>query len=255
MAKIGLQLYTLRDKMTSPDTIAQTLEAVAKIGYKNVEACGWDAVGAAGFRKICDDNGLSVCSSHYSFDVMQSDIDRAIEEHQILGCKYPGIGGMPGQYRTSSEGFIEFAKLATAVGKQLQEKAGMAFNYHNHSFELTKFDGKTGLDILIENSCGACVKNELDLYWIQHGGGSPVAWINKLGKRAPLTHWKDMAITLEMKQEYAEVGEGNLDWAGITAACVANDVEYYIVEQDVCQRDSLESVAISYRNMRAMGLE
>ncbi|MEN6403693.1 MAG: sugar phosphate isomerase/epimerase [Armatimonadia bacterium] len=254
MAKIALQLYTLRDKMQDADGVARTLEAVAKIGYKNVEPAGWAITGAEKLRELCDANGLSICSTHGSFQAMQDDIQQVIAEHQIMGCKYPGIGGMPGEYRTSGEGFAEFAKLATQVGLKLSE-AGMAFHYHNHSFELTKFDGKTGLDILIENSCGDCVKNELDLYWVQHGGGSPVAWINKLGKRAPLVHFKDMQISVEMKQSFAEVGEGNLDWPGIIGACVANDVQYYIVEQDTCERDSLESVKISYDNMRGMGLE
>ena len=254
MAKIALQLYTLRDKMTTAEEIAKTLEAVGKIGYKNVEACGWDLVGAAEFRRICDANGLSVCSTHCGFEAMQNDLPKVIEEHQIVGAKFAGIGGLPGEYRESAATFANFAKLASEVGQKLQE-VGMAFSYHNHSFELAKYDGKTALDIMIENSCAKCFKNELDLYWIQHGGGSPVAWINKLGSRVPLTHWKDMAITPGMQQEFAEVGEGNLDWPGIIAACVANNVEYYIVEQDVCQRDSLESVKISYDNMRGMGLE
>lgn len=254
MSKIGLQLYTVRDKMGSPDDIAKTLEAVAKIGYKNVEACGWESVGAAEFRRMCDANGLSVCSTHYSFQIMQDDIARAIDEHQIVGAKYCGIGGLPGEYRESAETYTKFAKLATEIGLKLQE-AGMAFSYHNHSFELAKYDGKTALDIMIDNSCGECFKNELDLYWVQHGGGSPVAWINKLGSRAPLTHWKDMAITADMQQFFIEVGEGNLDWQGILAACIANNVEYYIVEQDVCPGDSLESVALSFNNMKAMGID
>jgi len=254
MSKIGLQLYTVRDKMGCADDVAKTLEAVAKIGYKNVEACGWDGIGAEGFRKLCDDNGLSVCSTHYSFQLMQDDIAKTIEEHQIVGAKYCGIGGLPGEYRESAATYAEFAKIASGVGAQLNE-VGIAFSYHNHSFELAKYDGQTALDIMIENSCGKCFKNELDLYWVQHGGGSPVAWLNKLGSRAPLTHWKDMAITPDMKQVFAEVGEGNLDWTGILAACIANNVEYYIVEQDVCPGDSLESVAISFKNMKAMGID
>ena len=44
-------------------------------------------------------------------------------------------------------------------------------------------------------------------------------------------------------------------WKAIVTACQANDVRYYIVEQDLCQRDSLESAKISYENMRNMGLE
>lgn len=255
MAKIALQLYTVRDKMNTPAEIAKTLEAVAKIGYKNVEAAGWSITGAAELRRMCDDNGLKICSTHASFEDMQNNLAQIIEDHQIMGTNYPGIGGMPGEYRTSGESFATFAKLANEVGKKLFEQAGMIFSYHNHSFELAKFDGKIGLDILIENSCGDYLKNELDLYWIQHGGGSPVAWINKLGNRAPLIHFKDMGVSVDMQQHFAEVGEGNLDWPSIIAACEANNVQYYIVEQDICQRDSLESVKISYENMRKMGLE
>jgi sugar phosphate isomerase/epimerase len=53
----------------------------------------------------------------------------------------------------------------------------------------------------------------------------------------------------------AEIGEGNLDWPEILEACVEAGTEWYIVEQDTCQRDPFESLAISYRNLREMGLE
>jgi len=56
------------------------------------------------------------------------------------------------------------------------------------------------------------------------------------------------------KQWMAEVGEGNLNWPGILAACAAGGVEWYAVEQDICQRDPFESLAISYRNLAKMGL-
>jgi len=129
----------------------------------------------------------------------------------------------------------------------------MTFIYHNHSFELVRFGDKTGLDILVEKA-GPGVGFELDLYWVQHGGGSPVAWINKLGKKAPVLHFKDMGITPDMQQYFAEVGEGNLDWPGILAAAAASGAQYAIVEQDTCPGDSLQSVATSFRNMKAMGL-
>lgn len=251
--RIALQLYTLRDKMQTPRKVAKTLEEVAAIGYKYVEAAGWGVTGATKLRKLCDDNGLTICSTHGSFEAMQSDLPQVIDEHQTMGCKFPGIGGMPGQYRGSAEGFASFAKLATEVGEKLAA-AGMTFHYHNHSFELAKFGDKTGLDILCENSDGRYVKNELDLYWVQHGGGSPVAWLTKLADRAPLVHFKDMGISPEMQQYFAEVGEGNLDWPSIIAACRAHNVQYCIVEQDTCQRDSLEAVKISFDNMRKMGL-
>jgi len=251
--RIALQLYTVRDHMQTAEDIAKTLETVAKIGYKYVEVCGWGVTGVAEMKKLLDANGLTACSTHCSFADMQSDLAQVIADHETLGCKFPGIGGMPGEYRSSGEGFATFAKLANEVGEKLAA-AGMSFCYHNHSFELAKFDGKTGLDILCENSDPRYVHNELDVYWVQHGGGSPVAYITKLADRTPLVHFKDMGISPDMKQFFAEVGEGNLDWPSIIAACRAHDVQYCIVEQDVCPGDSLDSVKISFDNMKAMGL-
>ena len=65
---------------------------------------------------------------------------------------------------------------------------------------------------------------------------------------------KDMAMH-GGEQFYAEVGEGNLDWPGILAAAEEAGVQWYIVEQDICQRDPFASLAISFNNLKAMGLD
>jgi sugar phosphate isomerase/epimerase len=56
------------------------------------------------------------------------------------------------------------------------------------------------------------------------------------------------------EQLYAEIGEGNLDWPSILAAARDAGVKWYIIEQDICQRDPFESLAISLSNLNAMGL-
>ena len=64
-----------------------------------------------------------------------------------------------------------------------------------------------------------------------------------------------MVITPEREQRFAEIGEGNLNWPAILAAAQEVGVEWYFVEQDRCYgRDPFESLAISYRNLVAMGL-
>jgi sugar phosphate isomerase/epimerase len=57
------------------------------------------------------------------------------------------------------------------------------------------------------------------------------------------------------QQLMAEVGEGNLNWPAILDACRAAGVRWYIVEQDTCQRDPFDSLAISLRNLHGMGLQ
>ncbi len=57
--------------------------------------------------------------------------------------------------------------------------------------------------------------------------------------------------------EFAEIGEGNLNWEEIIKACVETDVRWYVVEQDsTCSdRGIFESIKISFDNMKLMGIE
>ena len=70
-----------------------------------------------------------------------------------------------------------------------------------------------------------------------------------------MIHLKDMVIHQNGQQIMAEVGEGNLNWPAILDACRSSGTEIYAVEQDICQRDPFESLAVSYRNLQAMGLK
>ena len=64
-----------------------------------------------------------------------------------------------------------------------------------------------------------------------------------------------MCITSDREIRMAEIGEGNLNWAAIIEAAEAGGTEYYLIEQDRCyDRSPFESLAISYRNLKAMGL-
>ena len=66
-------------------------------------------------------------------------------------------------------------------------------------------------------------------------------------------HLKDLTVK-NAEVRMAEVGEGNLNWEAILAACRETGVEWYIIEQDHCDRDPFESLAISLKNAKAMGL-
>ena len=131
-------------------------------------------------------------------------------------------------------------------------EGGLTFSYHNHSFEFEKFSDKVGLEILRAESDPKYFNLEIDTYWVQHGGGDPTEWILKCKGRIPLLHLKDMA-NQGGQPVMAEVGEGNLNWPRIQDAAKEAGVEWYLVEQDICRRDPFESLAISFRNLKAMG--
>ncbi len=252
--QIAAQLYTLRDFIKTPEDIAKSMARVRDIGYEAVQISGMGPIDPTECRKIMDDNGLIVAATHTGFDRLRDETEAAVEDHHILGCKYPAIGGMPAEYRVGAEGYLRFAKEGTEVGKKLAA-SGLTFGYHNHSFELERFGDRTGLRILYEESDPQYFTGEIDTYWVQHGGGDPAAWIRKLAGRMPLVHFKDMRIR-DGQQQYAEVGEGNLNWPNILEACRTAGVEWYIVEQDQCyERDPFDSLKLSLENLKAWGLK
>ena len=249
--QLAAQLYTLREYTKTPSELAETLKKVKAMGYDVVQVSAIGPIEYSELRKILDDTGLTVCATHTSFERMRDDTERVIEEHKTIGCEYPAIGGLPGEYR-NAEGYPKFAKEATEVGKKLAA-AGLHFGYHNHAFELEDYGGRTGLQTIYEDSDPQYVKAEIDTYWIQFGGADPAAWIEKLAGRIPLVHLKDMTVR-NGAPIMAEVGEGNMNWKRIIEACKNAGVEWYIVEQDTCERDPFESLAISLRNLKAMGI-
>ena len=251
-SQIAAQLYTVRDFTGTPADIAQTLKKVKQLGYDAVQCSALGPMGAAELKRIVDGEGLTVCATHSDYERMRSEPQSVIDEHQLLDCKYVAISSMPGSAR-NAEAFARFAREASDVAQRLAE-GGLILSYHNHSFELERFDGRTGLEILYDESNPDFLKSELDTYWIQHGGGDPAAWIRKLKGRIPTIHVKDMEMR-GSTQLFAEVGEGNLNWPAILDASRDAEVEWYIVEQDTCQRDPFESLGISLRNLKAMGVE
>jgi sugar phosphate isomerase/epimerase len=249
---VAAQMYTLREFTKTPEDIARTLPRVAALGYRAVQLSALGPMDTRALKKILDSEGLTVAATHVGFERLRDELDSVVEEHHILGCEHVAIGGLPNAYR-SGEGYHRFAREASEVGRRMKER-GLVFGYHNHSFELEKFDGKTGLEILYSESDPAAFTAEIDTYWIQHGGGDPAWWIRRVAGRSPLVHLKDMVMR-GREQLMAEVGEGNLNWPAILQACKEAGVRWYIVEQDHCQRDPFESLGISLRNLRAMGLQ
>ena len=249
---IAAQLYTLRNFTKTPADIATTLKKVRAIGYEAVQLSALGPIPTDDLKAILDKEGLTVAATHASYEKMRDDPEAILKEHRTLGCKHTAIGGLPTDYRNAA-GYPKFAKEASAVAKRLTE-GGLSWGYHNHAFELEKFSGRTGLEILYGESDPAYFTAEIDTYWITYGGGDPAHWIRSLKGRIPLLHLKDMSFGAD-KQWMAEVGEGNLNWPAILDAAKFAGVKWYIVEQDVCQRDEFESLAISLKNLKKMGLQ
>ncbi len=251
--QVGAQLYTVREFTKTVEGMRESLRKVAEIGYKAVQVSGFGPMDPKEVAAALQEYGLDCVSTHTNWDRFLTDLDAVIEEHKLWGCSHPAVGGLPKEYH-NLEGLKRFADELPPIAERLAQE-GMTFSYHNHNHELALYDGKTWLERLYGSIDARYLKAEIDTYWIQAGGGDPAAWVRRYAGRQPLLHLKDMAVTPEREQRFAEIGEGNLNWPAIMEAAKEAGVEWYLVEQDQCYgRDPFESLAISYRNLRGMGL-
>jgi sugar phosphate isomerase/epimerase len=252
-SQIAAQLYTLRDFTKTPADIARTLGRVKKIGYDAVQCSALGPIDPNELAHILKQEGLTCCATHASLERMEKEPQAVIDEHETIGCKYTAIGGYWEKGESSAETWSQFAARFNQIVKNFAG-SGLAIGYHNHSHELVKYGHSTALEILIEK-LDRTIWMEIDTYWITHGGGDPAQWIRRVAGRIPCVHLKDMGINAKREQFMAEVGEGNLNWTDILAACRSAGVQWYIVEQDTCYRDPFESLAISLKNLQGMGVK
>ena len=244
---IAAQLYTVRAQLQDPSRLSGVLGRLREIGYQAVEVAGLGSLTSERFAEELSRSGLVACAAHMSLERLQSYLGASAAECKEWGCKYVVVPGLPESYR-SIDGYKRFAAEAVQLAGALKPH-GLELVYHNHAFELQRWDGQTGLDALFAAANG--LQAELDTYWLQYGGSNPASWIRRLKGRVPLVHLKDMDVE-KGDPVMAEVGEGNLDWADILSACRDAATEWLVVEQDECRRDPMDSLAISYHNLEKL---
>lgn len=249
---VGAQLFTLRTYTQTPEDLDYSLGKVAEMGYETVQISAIGPIPAQTVRDLCDKHGLQIVLTHTDPGRILHDTEAVIQEHDVMGCKYIGIGMMPEKYRHPewlwrfAEDYKEPAKKIAAAGKLLM--------YHNHNLEFQKFGGRLVLETLLESFSPEEMGVTLDTYWVQMGGGDVCGWLEALKGRIPCVHLKDMAVR-GMEPVMAPVGEGNLPWQKILEVLKAQGgTEHLLVEQDICEGSPFDCLEQSLKNLRALGV-
>lgn len=244
---IGLQLYTVRD-LFAKDPVA-TLEAVAKIGYREVEfgGGGYEAMDPAMLRRTMDRLGLRAPSVHIGYDALLGQFDKSVAMARTLGARTVVLPYMTDEHRTEAgwtAALPNFNRFAVNL-----RRAGFDFAYHNHDFEFTVKPGGVSLfERFLAATDPAMVKVELDLYWAAHAGEDMLALINRLGNRLYAFHVKDMRADRSM----AAVGTGMTDFAALFRLKGSAGVRHFYVENDRAPAPYLPDITTSFQTLRAL---
>lgn len=239
LERIGIQLYTVRNQMA--EDVPGTLQALADIGYNEVEFAGTFGHTAADVRSFLDAAGLASPSAHIGLDDIRNTPVQLIETAQTLGQVYLALGWLAPEERGTLDDYRGHIDLVAGFAEQCRD-AGLQFAWHNHDFEFEELEGQRPMDLVLDRTDPDLVQVELDLYWITKAGVDPFTYFERYPGRFPLCHVKDMTADTNM----ADVGDGTIDFAAIFAASDRAGFKHYYVERDDAE-DPLKSAARSYK--------
>ena len=258
----GVQAFTVRDYLNSPDECRESYKKIKDMGYDSVQAWPSAGMGAKQLQDILDELGLVNCSGGGSYEDMAKGkgIKEAIESTKIFGSKYIGVGTLPEEFRKTADGMKRYAHSLNKIAAELK-KEGCALLYHHHALEFVSFgNSQNGMEILADETDPEGVFWTLDTHWLASAGVDQVYWINKLQGRVPIIHFKDYKIEYgavgieEVRKEFAEVGEGNIHYPPIVEACKKTGIKFIIVEQDTCPGNPFDSLQISFKGLQRLGV-
>jgi len=247
----GVQLYTVRS-IIAEDT-AKVLSTIHEIGYRSVETFAAQyKIGAQELRKFITDAGLAVPSAHFAYADLSTRFDYAKE----LGAQCVVCGATPTSVADSADGFKRAANQFNLWGQQSKD-LGLRFAFHNHNSEFEKFGNMTGLDIILKETDPALVQWQPDCYWITQAGSDPVTVLERYKHRLQTVHFKDRKpgfppsiVTGKDAQHFTEVGAGTINFKAIWKIAESVGVRYFFVEQDTTEIPPLDSLRISFNNLK-----
>ena len=273
--KVGVQLYSVRDKMEKD--MEGTLRAVKAAGYDYVEFAGYFGRSAEEIRAMLDEIGLTCISVHQGLDFYEQGGEDAVAYIKTLGARFSAIpwyevSKLPGspEWETTRELFVRNGKLLRDGGIQML--------YHNHDFEFVKIGEKYRHDIMMEEIDRELMMPEFDTCWVRYAGEDPCRYIAKYAGNVEVIHLKDFTckrladgpayalidangnpIESEKKEDnefrFRPLGQGMQDFPAILAAAEKAGTEYVIVEQDsTYEQDSLDAIRASREYLASLGL-
>ena len=247
----GLQLSTITPVLLAD--FPGTLRTVAEIGYKQVEfsALGFLGREVAEVEALLAENNLTAPVGRIS-PMMPPEFFRMDRAQQMKMFRERGgpdyvlenvRAGIPGARRLGQRDLVLPALMPQEFGSldqvrrnidllrqagEICAEAGLRFGYHNHDWELKPIDGVVPWELMIEETDPQHVTFQLDAYWVVKGGGNLLEYLARYPGRFSSCHMKD----IDEAGDFADVGDGTIDFPAFTRAALASGAQHFFVERD-----------------------
>lgn len=281
MPVLGLQLMMLKDQINEKG-MYEVLRQVRELDIDAVEVSQVEMTdeliddlvrGKADFDVETAAMSVSIAPGGNGF-ALETEFDRAVEACQKTGARFLRIGMMPFSAMTSKQATEEWAASVEPYAARLAEQ-GITLCYHNHHVDLIKFEGERIFDIV--RRVAPSLLFEVDLHWVQRGGMAPLDMLEAYSGACKLIHVKDFRVAplpqeivdkfeakeIDMKEfygaflslgQFAEVGQGNMNWPALLPAAEKAGAEYFLIEQDdTYGRDPIDCIRDSREYLKSIG--
>jgi sugar phosphate isomerase/epimerase len=246
---MGLQIYSLGKELT--DDVPGGMKKIADMGFTNIELAGYGnrkmgTYEVTDYKKIVDDAGLKITSSHVNPPVRKYTPEnvaeitefwkKVVEDHVKLGVKYLVQPGLPQIESIEDAKFV--AEVFNKAG-EITKSAGIKWGYHNHNMEFKRVvpeaeksaapsrddyfrpKGEVIYDLFLNGTDPNLVLFEMDVYWTVMGQTDPLEYFEKYPTRFPLLHIKDRSVLGQ---------SGMMNFENIFKKAYANNLSEYFVE-------------------------
>ncbi|GGO43853.1 hypothetical protein GCM10012287_07990 [Streptomyces daqingensis] len=237
--RLGIQLYTLRDKVQSLG-FAAVFEELSRHSYEQVEFAGYTQgtgdISLAQLRRLLREYGLRGIGSHvgyysddpddYTFDTQ---LEKVLDDAAELGLPHVGTAAGPDRYGRTVDAWKRAAEDFNRYGAAARRR-GLKFYQHNHQMEFGFAEDRPDVrlyDVLLAETDPELVYLEMDIYWAFAGKYrfsvrpdgkpapfEPVEYVLAQPERYPLFHVKDGEHdeTSEDGYRMVDVGDGDIDY-------------------------------------------
>ena len=257
---LSVQLYSLREYAKTD--FVQVLKRVAAIGYKAVEPAGFFDLTPAEFKKIIDDLGLELHSSHRPWAHTVAEVPEIVDTLGVLGLDNCVCGYGPDDFKD-----LDAIKRTADNSNALIDafaRQGITLFQHNHYWEFARLDGRLKYEIYDE-LCPRMLY-QIDCFWSTNKGvEDPVEMLKKFASKTIFIHMKDGVCKqqaknagmkdglLDMKVDLLPLGTGTLPIPELIRN-TPEQVKSIIVELDYSEVEMWKAIEESYKYMTSNGL-
>ena len=233
---LGFQVWTIKDDLIKD--FPGTLKKMADLGYKSVEMCSPPGYESSGFgplmkltakemKKIVNDAGLALESTHYGMTELRKNLDERIAFAGESGQKQMILSSFGLPRTATMSDWMKVSDELNSIGMKTK-KSGIQMGFHNHHGEFEKIDGTLIYNALLKQFDPEYVKMQFQVAVISIGYKAS-DYFTKYPGRFISAHLADYSSD---EKKNVTLGKGIVDWKEFFAAVKKGGVKNIFVEMD-----------------------